>query len=131
MKNMRVYMEEDPNFKLDVLANGAYMGSTVDGSTLSFDIKGSDPVAESNTDPKFSYLPANYKSDDRIQKVELLTNGQKVVQSIQPMTKDFTWNPTVPVTGGQQWFVVRITQMDGERIYSAPIGQKKKQSMFV
>ena len=126
MKNMRVYMEEDPNFKLDVLANGAYMGSTVDGSTLSFDIKGSDPVAESNTDPKFSYLPANYKSDDRIQKVELLTNGQKVVQSIQPMTKDFTWNPTVPVTGGQQWFVVRITQMDGEKIYSAPIWTKEK-----
>ncbi|WP_165822685.1 OmpL47-type beta-barrel domain-containing protein [Paenibacillus montanisoli] len=126
MKNMRVYMEEDPNFELDVLANGAYMGATVDGSTLAFDIIGSDPVAESNADPKFSYLPSSYKSDDRIQKVELLTNGEKVVDSIQPMTKDFTWNPTVPVTGGQQWFVVRVTQMDGERIYSAPIWTKDK-----
>ncbi|MDP4169455.1 MAG: lamin tail domain-containing protein [Bacillota bacterium] len=126
MKNMRVYMEEDPNFTLDVLANGAYMGSTVDGSSLSFDIKGSDPVAESKSNPKYSYLPANYTSDDRIQKVELITNGQKVVQSIQPMTKDFTWKPNVPVTGGQQWFVVRVTQMDGERIYSAPIWTKEK-----
>jgi uncharacterized protein YdeI (BOF family) len=126
MKNMRVYMEEDPNFNLDVLANGAYMGSTVDGSKLSFEIKGSDPVAESNADPKYNFLPANYKSDDRIQKVELLSNGEKVVQSIQPMTKDFSWNPTVDVTGGQQWFVVRITQMDGDRNYSSPIWTKEK-----
>lgn len=126
MKNMRVYMEEDPNFKLDVLANGQYMGSVVDSKSLKFDIKGSDPVAESNSMPEYNFLPSSYKSDDRIQKVELISNGSKVVDSIQPMTKDFTWNPSVDVTGGQQWFVVKVTQMDGERIYSSPIWTKEQ-----
>ena len=68
MRNMRVYMEEDPNFTLDVLANGYYMGSTVDSKTLKFDIKGSDLVAEAHNDSDYKYLPTSYKSDDRIAK---------------------------------------------------------------
>ncbi|KMY51930.1 S-layer homology domain-containing protein [Peribacillus loiseleuriae] len=126
MRNMRVYMEEDPNFTLDVLANGYYMGSTVDSKTLKFDIKGSDLVAEAHNDSDFKYLPTSYKSDDRIAKVELITNGGKVVDSISPMEKDFTWNPSYTVNGGQQWFVVKVTQMDGERIYSSPIWSKEE-----
>ncbi|PGV53324.1 DUF4350 domain-containing protein [Bacillus sp. AFS037270] len=126
MRNMRVYMEEDPNFTLDVLANGYYMGSTVDSKTLKFDIKGSDLVTEAHNDTDYSYLPTSYKSDDRIQKVELITNGGKVVDSYEPMTKDFSWKPTYTVSGGQQWFVVKVTQMDGERIYSSPIWSKEE-----
>ncbi|AZU60951.1 DUF4350 domain-containing protein [Neobacillus mesonae] len=126
MRNMRVYMEEDPNFTLDVLANGYYMGSTVDSKTLKFDIKGNDFVAEAHNDSDYSYLPTSYKSDDRIAKVELITNGGKVVDSISPMEKEFTWNPSYTVTGGQQWFVVKVTQMDGERIYSSPIWSKEE-----
>ncbi|MCM3729087.1 Ig-like domain-containing protein [Neobacillus cucumis] len=126
MRNMRVYMEEDPNFTLDVLANGYYMGSTVDSKSLKFDIKGSDLVAEAHNDSDYSYLPTSYKSDDRIQKVELITNGGKVVDTYEPMTKDFTWKPTYTVSGGQQWFVVKVTQMDGERIYSSPIWSKEE-----
>ncbi|MDN3018784.1 Ig-like domain-containing protein [Paenibacillus sp. BSR1-1] len=126
MRNMRVYMEEDPNFTLDVLANGYYMGSTVDSKKLSFNITGSDLVAEAHNDSDYNYLPTSYKSDDRIQKVELITNGGKVVDSISPMEKEFTWKPSYTVTGGQQWFVVKVTQMDGERIYSAPIWSKEE-----
>lgn len=127
MQNMRVYMEEDPNFELDVLANGQYMGSVVNSRSLTFDIKGSDSVAESKSMPEYNYLPATYKSDDRIKKVELLTNGSKVVDSFTPSdTKDFSWKPEVNVTGGQQWFVVKVTQMDGERIYSSPIWTKEQ-----
>ncbi|MGG3467488.1 DUF4350 domain-containing protein [Neobacillus pocheonensis] len=126
MRNMRVYMEEDPNFTLDVLANGYYMGSTVDSKKLSFKITGSDLVAEAHNDSDYNYLPTSYKSDDRIQKVELITNGGKVVDSITPMEKEFTWNPSYTVTGGQQWFVVKVTQMDGERIYSSPIWSKEE-----
>ncbi|MGJ7910204.1 Ig-like domain-containing protein [Neobacillus sp. LXY-1] len=126
MQNMRVYFEEDPNFTLDMLANGKYMGSTVDSKSLTFDIKGSDPVAESKTMAEYNFLPSTYQSDDRIKKVELITNGSKVVDSIEPMTKDFSWKPAVTVTGGQQWFVVKVTQMDGEEIYSAPIWTKEQ-----
>ncbi|MFK9094150.1 Ig-like domain-containing protein [Bacillus salipaludis] len=126
MRNMRVYMEEDPNFTLDVLANGYYMGSTVDSKTLKFNIKGNDLVAEAHNDSDYKYLPTSYKSDDRVSKVELISNGGKVVDSISPMTKDFTWTPSYTVKGGQQWFVVRVTQMDGERIYSSPIWSKEE-----
>ncbi|MEH7108742.1 Ig-like domain-containing protein, partial [Bacillus sp. JJ1764] len=126
MRNMRVYMEEDPNFTLDVLANGYYMGSTVDSKSLKFKVSGSDLVTEEHNDSDYNYLPTSYKSDDRIAKVELITNGGKVIDSITPMTKDFTWNPTYSVTGGQQWFVIKVTQMDGERIYSAPIWSKEE-----
>jgi DNA/RNA endonuclease YhcR with UshA esterase domain len=126
MRNMRVYMEEDPNFTLDVLANGYYMGSTVDSKTLKFKISGSDLVAEAHNATDYNYLPTTYKSDDRISKVELITNGGAVVASTSPMEKDFTWTPTYTVTGGQQWFVVKVTQMDGERIYSSPIWSKEE-----
>ncbi|MFJ7727984.1 CehA/McbA family metallohydrolase, partial [Neobacillus sp. NPDC097160] len=126
MRNMRVYMAEDPNFTLDVLANGYYMGSTVDSKKLNFKITGSDPVAEKRNSTDYNYLPTSYKSDDRVAKVELVSNGGKVVASASPMTADFEWNPEYTVTGGQQWFVVRVTQMDGERIYSAPIWSKEE-----
>ncbi|MFP7297187.1 Ig-like domain-containing protein [Neobacillus niacini] len=126
MRNMRVYMVEDPNFTLDVFANGYYMGSTVDSKELKFQISGSDLTAESRTMSEFSYLPADYKSDDRIKKVELISNGGVVVDSISPMEKDFTWEPAFTVTGGQQWFVVKVTQMDGEQMYSAPIWSKEE-----
>lgn len=121
MRNMRVYMSEDPNFTLDVLANGSYMGATVKGNTLNFSIAGKDDVAEDKSKPEYSYLSSSYKSDDRVAKVELITNGNKIIQTAKPMTKDFTWSPSVEVSGGQQWFVVKVTQMDGEQIYSAPI----------
>ncbi|MEH6908164.1 Ig-like domain-containing protein [Neobacillus drentensis] len=126
MRNMRVYMEEDPNFTLDVLANGYYMGSTVDSKKLNFKISGSDLVAEAKNSTNYNYLPTTYKSDDRISKVELISNGGKVIDSITPMEKDFEWTPTYTVTGGQQWFVVKVTQMDGERIYSSPIWSKEE-----
>jgi DNA/RNA endonuclease YhcR with UshA esterase domain len=126
MRNMRVYMVEDPNFTLDVLANGYYMGSTVDSKSLQFNISGSDLVAESRSMTEYNYLPTSYQSDDRVEKVELITNGGVVVDSYSPMEKEFNWKPTYTVSGGQQWFVVRVTQKDGERMYSAPIWSKEE-----
>jgi predicted extracellular nuclease len=126
MRNMRVYMVEDPNFTLNVLANGYYMGSTIDSKSLNFNISGSDLVAENRSMSEYDYLPADYKSDDRVEKVELISNGGVVVDSYSPMEKEFTWKPSYQVTGGQQWFVVRVTQMDGERMYSAPIWSKEE-----
>lgn len=122
MRNLRVYMAEDPNFTLDVMANGRYMGSTVDSQEINFDIRGQDLVNES-ADSSYDYLSSDYQSDDRVEKVELITNGAQIIDSISPMTESFDWNPTVNVTG-QQWFVIKVTQMDGEQIYSSPIWSK-------
>uniref|UniRef100_A0A4Y8PYY9 Uncharacterized protein n=1 Tax=Paenibacillus athensensis TaxID=1967502 RepID=A0A4Y8PYY9_9BACL len=122
MRKMRVYFSEDPNFQLDVLASGYYMGSVIDTKTLNFDIKGSDPVEENASNPDYKYVKTT--SDDRIDKVELITNGGVVIDTYKPAadTKSFNWKPTpFTVAGGQQWFVVRVTQKDGDTIYSSPI----------
>ncbi|WP_075618337.1 DUF4350 domain-containing protein [Paenisporosarcina indica] len=123
MRNMRVYMSEDPNAELDVTANGYYMGSTVDSNTLNFTISGRDAVTE--TKAEYDYLSNSYVSNDAVAKVELLTNGGVVIDSYSPNTVDYTWSPEVTVPNGQQWFVVRTTQKDGERLYSAPIWSKE------
>ncbi|MFJ5717762.1 DUF4350 domain-containing protein [Neobacillus sp. NPDC093127] len=126
MKKMRVYMSEDPNFKLDVSASGFYMGSTVDTDTLDFHIEGSDPVLEKASDPDYSYIKT--PSNDAIAKVELITNRGRVIDKYIPKddTTSINWNPSVTVAGGQQWFVVKVTQKDGDQIYSAPIWSQEK-----
>ncbi|MFD2328564.1 S-layer homology domain-containing protein [Cohnella sp. GCM10020058] len=120
MKKMRVYMTEDPNAKLDASANGWYMGSTVDSKTLSFNISGSDDVWEDKSDPHYAYLPA--ATNDNVAKVDLITNGGTIAETYKPSSAStsFNWKPTVTVAGGQQWFIVRVTQADGDQIYSAP-----------
>ncbi|MEC0228267.1 S-layer homology domain-containing protein [Paenibacillus alba] len=121
MRKKRVYFTEDPNAKLEVSASGWYMGSTTDSKTLEFKIVGSDPVLEQKSDPAYSYLKT--VSNDNIAKVELITNGGRVIDTYVPTTDStsFTWSPTVNVIGGQQWFVTRVTQKDGDRVYSSPI----------
>ncbi|QAY66567.1 Ig-like domain-containing protein [Paenibacillus protaetiae] len=121
MRNMHVYFSEDPNAQLDVLANGYYMGATVDSKTLNFDVTGSDAVSESASDPEYSFITT--PSNDNIAKVELVTNGGRVIDTYTPSSDStsFNWKPVVNVVGGQQWFVIRVTQKDGDRTYSAPI----------
>ncbi|OAB30164.1 hypothetical protein PMSD_20440 [Paenibacillus macquariensis subsp. defensor] len=121
MRKMRVYFSEDPNATLDFSANGYYMGSTTDTKSLQFDISGSDAVSESSSDPAYSFI--KNPSNDNVEKVELITNGGKVLDTFVPKTDStsFHWQPKYTVTGGQQWFVVRVTQKDGDRTYSSPI----------
>ncbi|ODG90469.1 hypothetical protein BED47_11360 [Gottfriedia luciferensis] len=126
MKNRRVYMSEDPNFSLDVSASGFYMGSTVDTDTLDFNISGKDPVLEQASDPDYSYIKT--ASNDAIAKVELITNHGTVVDKYVPTndSTSFNWKPSFTVVGGQQWFVVKVTQKDGDQIYSSPIWSQQK-----
>ncbi|TXK80329.1 CehA/McbA family metallohydrolase [Paenibacillus sp. N3.4] len=127
MKNMHVYFTEDPNMTLDVSANGYYMGSIIDRQTLDFHITGSDSLAESPTNPDYKFLPKDYKSNDNIAKVEIITNGGRVVKTLVPTTDStsFTWDTTINVVGAQQWFVVKVTQKDGDHAYSSPIWTKE------
>ncbi|PEL12109.1 Ig-like domain-containing protein [Bacillus sp. AFS017336] len=126
MKNRRVYMTEDPNFSLDVSASGFYMGSTVDTDTLDFNISGKDPVLEQASDSDYSYIKT--ASNDAIAKVELITNHGTVVDKYVPTndSTSFNWKPSFTVVGGQQWFVVKVTQKDGDQVYSAPIWSQQK-----
>ncbi|MDN4604504.1 S-layer homology domain-containing protein [Paenibacillus sp. F6_3S_P_1C] len=121
MRKMRVYMTEDPNFRMDFSANGQYMGAVVEGNTLNFSVSGHDDVAENKTMAEYNFLSNSYVSNDTIAKVELLSNGKKVIDSIEPNSTSFEWHPSVAVTSGQQWYMIRVTQKDGERAYSSPI----------
>ncbi|WP_026575874.1 Ig-like domain-containing protein [Bacillus sp. UNC438CL73TsuS30] len=126
MKNRRVYMSEDPNFTLNFSANRFYMGSTVDTNQLDFTVEGSDSHLEKASDPEYNYLKT--ESNDAIEKVELITNQMKVVQTYIPSEDltSFDWKPDrITVADGQQWFVVKVTQKDGDRIYSSPIWSKE------
>jgi large repetitive protein len=126
MRKMRVYMTEDPNFKLDFTASGFYMGAVTDTDTLEFTVTGSDDVWETASDPDYHYLKT--ASDDTITKVELITNGGRVIDTYVPQagSTSVDWAPTVTVAGGQQWFIVKITQKDGDRVYSSPIWSQSK-----
>jgi large repetitive protein len=126
MRKMRVYMTEDPNFKLDFTASGFYMGAVTDTDTLEFTVTGSDDVWETATHPDYHYLRT--ATDDTITKVELITNGGRVIDTYVPQagSTSFDWAPTVTVAGGQQWFIVKITQKDGDRVYSSPIWSQAK-----
>ena len=121
MRNLRLYMSEDPN---------AY----------SWTLKRTDYIWVLLL--KVKLLTSKSLEVTRLQKIRVCQNTiiLKVIMYLmielksgiiikwprqlwthyEPMTKDFTWNPTVNVSG-QQWFVSRVTQADGERIYSAPI----------
>ncbi|WP_233566816.1 Ig-like domain-containing protein [Cohnella endophytica] len=125
MRNMHVYMSEDPNAKMDVMASGWYMGSITDTKTLKFDINVSDPVLENRNDPKYNYLLPSITQNDNISKIELVTNGGRVIDSIDLSSQNVTtynWKPDeITVSGGQQWFVVRVTQKDNDKLFSAPI----------
>lgn len=123
MRKRRVYMVEDPNMTLEFMANGIYMGGVAEGSKLNFNVKGNDTVAENRSMTEYDYLPADYVSNDNVAKVELISNGGKVVDTYVPAdsSKSFAWEPSVDVTGGQQWYMIRVTQADGERAYSSPI----------
>jgi uncharacterized protein YdeI (BOF family) len=121
MHDMRVYMVEDPDFSMDVTANGFYMGSTVDPGTLAFNIHGWDASEELKSDPAYNYLPDTFVSDDDVARAEILSAGGEVVASYEPTSgSEFTWTPVIEADAGQ-WFVVKITQDDGQRMYSSPI----------
>jgi len=103
MRNLRVYMSEDDNFRLDVWANGETMGARLSENDISFEITGNDPNA-----------------NDEITQVAIITNTGKVIESTDPQGASFTWNPTIEGSGSH-WYVIKVTQADGQRIYSAPV----------
>jgi hypothetical protein len=100
----RTFATEDVNYALSLKANGIWMGSEIDNtSSLAFEIRGSDPDHEGGV------------------LVELITFGGAVVTQTTTASSDFTWQPIVPVTPGEHYYYVKVTQPDGDRIVTSPI----------
>ncbi len=105
LKNRRVYSTLDRNCKLFFSVNGAPMGTVVSGPVPKIEV---EVVAE---DPD---------SGDSIAKIELFENGQ-VVETHEPNRATCQWKVTRSPGAGQWYYFVKITQTDGNQIWSAPV----------
>ncbi|MGC8872873.1 MAG: Ig-like domain-containing protein [Chloroflexia bacterium] len=103
LRARRTFASEDVNYELAFKANGYWMGSVIpNAGTLAFDISGYDP------------------DDGGSALVEVVGDTGRVVVSAT-VGSDFRWTPSLPVPPGVQYYYVRVTQSDGDRIASAPI----------
>ena len=100
LRARRVFATEDANLAIALQANGAWMGSTIrTEQSINFTVTVSDP-------------------DDEAWWLDLYDNG-KVVLS-QQYTNAATWTDKVKGNSSHYYFA-RVTQIDGDRAYSAPI----------
>jgi hypothetical protein len=110
MKNRRTYASFEQNIECRYTVNGSIMGSTLKSpEELKFNIYVNDPDV---TEPK-----------DKITKIDIVTDGGKVVDTYEPATPahTVTWTPTVKnVTG--KYYLVRVWNAGGGDL---PDGQAK------
>ncbi len=106
MRNRRVYSTETRNLELTVKANGHWMGSVIEvspGETLDFEIEATD-------------------NEEYISKLEIITNGGEILQEKEfSPSATVTWNPTVIVPNGAQWYVVKVIHENGKWGTASPI----------
>ncbi|HZY41513.1 MAG TPA: CehA/McbA family metallohydrolase, partial [Anaerolineae bacterium] len=100
----RTFATEDKNYALSLKANGLWMGSDITNTgSLAFEVTGNDPDNEGGVS------------------VQMITFGGEVVTQTQFASSTFTWQPIVPVTPGEHYYYVKVTQPDGDRSVSSPI----------
>ena len=59
--------------------------------------------------------------------MQLITFGGEVVTQTHPASSTFTWQPIVPVTPGEHYYYVKVTQADGDRIVTfADLGARRR-----
>ena len=57
---------------------------------------------------------------DLIAKIELFEDGE-IVDTDKPDTESRCWNPTRTPEPGKHYYFVKVTQADGNMLWSAPI----------
>ncbi|CAG0932721.1 hypothetical protein TFLX_02713 [Thermoflexales bacterium] len=103
----RTFATEDVNYELGLQGNGLWMGSEITNTnSIAFEVTGVDPDNEGGV------------------LVQLITFAGEVVTQTTTASSNFTWNPSVPVTPGQHYYYVKVTQPDGDRIVTSPIWAK-------
>lgn len=105
----RVYATEDHNLELRLTGNGRWMGSrlTLDrGDRLRLRAQASDP------DP-----------GDGIARAELISNSGQRVATRAGTGGSLKWTVKLkpPAAGRESWYVLKLTQSDGQLAYSSPI----------
>jgi hypothetical protein len=100
-----VYSTLDRNCQLKFEVNGATMGDIV-----------SDPVKK----VKVSAIVEDGDVGDATAKIELFEDGE-VVQTHEPNAAECGWEPACASEPGNHYYFVKVTQADGNMLWSAPI----------
>lgn len=100
----RTFASEDSNAELYFKANGYWMGSEIPNTgSIAFHAWGSDPDGEA------------------ADTVELVSAQGQVVASLQAGSSAFDWDVNLAVEPGVHYYLILVTQADGDRIVSSPI----------
>ena len=105
MKRRHVYSTLDRNCQLSFTVNGAIMGDIVPRPATMVEVV----VKVENPD-----------RTDKIAKIELFENG-KVAQVDEPGASSRQWRTTRSPEPGKYYYFVKVTQADGNLLWSAPV----------
>ena len=105
LKKRHCYSTLDRNCELSFEVNGATMGDIADepAKTIKATVTVEDP-----------------DDGDSIAKIELFEDG-KIVQTDEPKSTRRTWTTVCSPQPGPHYYFVRITQADGNLLWSAPV----------
>ncbi|GAB6107367.1 S-layer homology domain-containing protein [Fusibacter bizertensis] len=105
LKNMSVYATEDKNLNIDYTVNDLMMGSI---------------ISEVPTEPlKFAINISDDDNSDSIAKVEVISNGGRVVVSKTFASNVAQWDFELP--SAQGYYYLRVTEADKNLAVTAPI----------
>jgi len=105
LANRRVYSTLDRNCHMRLRVNGAEMGEII-----------GDPVAKVEVAVRVSDPDA----EDTIAKIELFENGT-IVATDEPNAQGRCWNVERTPTAGKHYYFLKVTQGDGNLLWSAPV----------
>jgi len=105
MKNRHLFSTLDRNCILLFHVNGALMGSIVKEPVEKVEIVAAVDEAD---------------ADDTIAKIELFEDGE-VVQTDEPNADSRRWETTCSPKPGDHYYFVKVTQADGQMLWSAPV----------
>lgn len=105
LKSRHCYSTRDRNCRLTFTLNGAIMGDvlTTPAATAAVEITVADP-----------------DEGDTITAIDLYADGE-ILQSDTPDAISRTWTLTLTPDPGEHYYFVKVTQADGNLLYSAPI----------
>ncbi len=105
LKSRRCYSTRDRNCRLSFALNGAVMGEVVD-----------EPV----TTAVITVEIDEPDEDDLIERIELFADGE-IIRTDEPGSASRLWALTLTPDPGAHYYFVKVTQADGDVLYSAPI----------
>lgn len=105
LRNRRTYSTRDRNCALSFTVNGAVMGTIVEELARTVDV---------------AVSVADDEEGDVIARIELFGDGV-VVASDEPNTNSCVWTTTLSPEPGGHYYFTKVTQVDGDRLWSAPV----------